>query len=126
MVHGGEVADRGERGLLRDLARDADRPVPRGAAGAVGHGDERGPQRLELADRPPQLLLVLVRLGCHELEGERLAAGFEQIPDGRRPPHLAGGMVAGTVLVETWTRRHAAQGSGPRLSPRSETGPLRG
>src|SRR5260370_638718 len=35
-------------------------------------------------DREPEPLLVRIRLGRHELEGERLTARSEQIPDQRR------------------------------------------
>ena len=44
-----------------------------GAARAVGHRDERGGQRLQLADRLPQRPLALVGLGREELEREASA-----------------------------------------------------
>ena len=84
VVHRGEVADRGQRGLLGDPAGDPDRPVPGRPAGPVGHRDEGGPQRLELPDRPPELGFLGLGLGRHELERERLAAGREQVADQRR------------------------------------------
>src|SRR5262245_36464848 len=58
----GQVTDRRQRGLRGDLAGDPDRPVPRRAPGAVGDRHERRPQRLELPDREPELLLIGVGL----------------------------------------------------------------
>ena len=55
-------------------AGDRERPVAGGAAGAVGHRDERRPQRLQLADRAPEHLLAGLVLGREELEGEGAAA----------------------------------------------------
>ena len=52
----------------------ADGAVAGRAAGAVGDRDEGRPQRLELAQRLPELPLALVGLGREELEGERPAA----------------------------------------------------
>ena len=49
---------RGQRRLGRDPAGHPDRRVAGRAAGAVRHGDERRPVRLELADRLPELLLA--------------------------------------------------------------------
>ena len=80
----GEVPHRHQRGLLRDPARDAHGPPARRPAGAVRHRHERRAQRLELAQRVEQQLLALIGLGREELEGERPAAGGEQLGDGRR------------------------------------------
>ena len=61
-----------------------------GAAGAVGHRDERRPQRLELADRAPQHLLAGLVLGREELEGEGPPALPQQVADARgRPSDMA-------------------------------------
>src|SRR4051812_28365365 len=75
--HGCEVTDRGDGRLGGDALDDAQRTVPRGAAGAVGHGDEGGREDLELTDRLPELPLPLVRLRREELEGKGGLAGGE-------------------------------------------------
>ena len=43
-----------------------------------------GPQRLQLADRLPEQLLALARLGREELEGERGRGRTDQLTDRRR------------------------------------------
>ncbi|GAB3891639.1 hypothetical protein GCM10027612_37840 [Microbispora bryophytorum subsp. camponoti] len=83
VVDRGEVGDGGERRLVRQPLDDVHRAVPGRAAGAVGHGDERRPQRFQLADRPPQLALPLVGLRREELERERALARGQQFADRR-------------------------------------------
>src|SRR4249920_1701166 len=82
----GQMANRGERGVLGDPAGDADRSVSSGAAGAVRDRNECRMQRLEPPDRRPQLALALVRPGWEELEGVRPAATCEQVANGRCAP----------------------------------------
>ena len=79
VADGGEVPDRGDRGLGGDALDDAQRAVPRGPAGTVGDGDEGRVQRLELADGLPELPLPLVGLRREELERVGGLAGGEQI-----------------------------------------------
>jgi hypothetical protein len=67
----GEVGQRRQRRVGGDPLGHRDRAVAGRAAGAVRHRDEVGAQRLELADRRPQLALALVGLGREELEGEQ-------------------------------------------------------
>ena len=50
------------------------------AAGAIGHRDEGRVQRLQPADRLPQALLGLRRLGRRELEGDARARGAPPTP----------------------------------------------
>ena len=83
VVDGGEVADRQQRGVGRDLLGHAHRRVAGRAAGAVGHGDEAGRKRLELTDRLPELTLALLGLRREELEGERPVSVGEQVANRR-------------------------------------------
>src|ERR1039457_4634365 len=69
VVDRGEVPDRRERVLFSDPAGGPHGPVPGRAARAIGHGDKRRSQWLQLADGPPELFLVSLGLGRHELEG---------------------------------------------------------
>jgi hypothetical protein len=85
VVDRGEMAERGQRGLVRDPLGDGDRRVARGAARTVGDGDERGLQHLELAQRLPQLPFALGRLRREELERVGPLAPREQLADGVRP-----------------------------------------
>src|ERR1700712_1589988 len=68
VAHGGQVADRGDRGLARDPLDDTKRAVPGGTSGAVGDRDEGGLQRLEFANGLPELALALVGLRWEEFE----------------------------------------------------------
>src|SRR5207302_7475544 len=77
----GEMSHRRERGLGGNPFRDADGRLARGSAGAVGDRDERRVQRLELADRLPEMAFALRRLRGEELERERSLAAGEQIAD---------------------------------------------
>jgi len=66
-----EVRDGRERGLLRDARHDAERAIARGAAGAVGHGDEGRLERRELVhDDVEERVLRLRGLRREELEAE--------------------------------------------------------
>src|SRR3954452_7354034 len=80
----GEMAHRRQRRLTGDPLSDAHRRLPSRAAGAIGDGDERRLERLELADRLPEMPLALGGLGREELEGEGTLATREQIADRRR------------------------------------------
>ena len=111
VVHGGEVAERRECGLLGDPAGDPHRAVPARPAGAVGDRHERRGERLELADREPEFALVLLGFGRHELEGEGLGPGRQQVADG----------IAACVRRHG-VPRHAPRVSGPRLSPHGPAG----
>ena len=86
VAHAGEVCHRQHRGLAGDPFGDRDGAVARRTAGAVGHRDERRPQRLELADRAPQHLLAGLVLGREELERERPAALPKQVADAHALP----------------------------------------
>ena len=59
-----------QRGLAHELRHGGVRALARRAARAVGHRHEARPQRLEPADRRPQRLLHLLRLGREEFEGD--------------------------------------------------------
>ena len=107
MVHRGEVPHWGERGLLGDPPSHPDRAVPGRAARTVGDRDERRPQRLELPDRPPKLLLLGVALRRHELEREGLTAGRDQVPDGGGVPGRTGRSTGGRNRASR-ARRHAS------------------
>ena len=116
VVDRGEVADRGQRRFRGDPAGDPDRAVPGRPAGPVRHRDERGPQRLKLPDRPPELLLFRLGLGRHELEREGLAAGCEQLAD-QRCMRLASGRPAALgrwAARARWAWRHAPSVVGSR------------
>ncbi len=86
--HARQVRDRGHRRLRRDPLGDPHRAVACRAARAVRHRHERRGQRLELADRLPQVALALVGRGREELERPDGVAGRaalrEQIADGDR------------------------------------------
>src|SRR5207253_2466315 len=51
------------------------------ASGAVGHGDERRPQRGQLADGIDQALDVFRLFSGEELEGEHMLPGLEAVAD---------------------------------------------
>src|SRR2546427_456243 len=62
---------------------DGDGVVPGGAARPVRDRDERGPERLQLPDRLPQLPFAIRVPGWEELEGERGRSGADEVADGR-------------------------------------------
>ena len=106
--------------------------VAGGAAGAVGDRHERRPQRLQLADRLPQLPLALVGLGREELEGEGRLAVTDELPDRRlrigedrrkterHAPTLAGRALQAETFPHWWTPDRTAAGpagAGKRRTP---------
>ena len=84
----GEVADRGQvvSTAIRSVTRT--RAVAGGAARAVGHRHERRGQRLELAQRLPELPLALVGLRREELEREHGSAAAQASAPRRVPGHV--------------------------------------
>ncbi len=97
--HAGQVCHRHHRRLTGDPLGDLDGAVPGRAAGAVRHRDERRPQRLQLAQRPPQRDRSGLVLGREELEGEGPSAGGDEVDQAARTGACAGGRVV----------RHAAR-----------------
>src|SRR5581483_5382552 len=79
------VADRSEMGdgvagcRLFEAHDEIVGALARGAARAVGDGDERGPQRFEFADGLVELFRRLVGLGREELEAERGAMSGKDV-----------------------------------------------
>ena len=70
VIDRGQVRDRQQRRVGRDLLGDLDRARAGRPAGAVGHGHEGRLQRLEFANRLPQQRVLVRRLRREELEGE--------------------------------------------------------
>ena len=75
----GQVRDRVERGGLLQPQHQIVGQLPRRAAGAVGHRDERGLQRLQVGDVLVKRLGVGLGLGREELERDRGLVGGEDV-----------------------------------------------
>ena len=116
VVHRREVPHRGERRLRGDPAGHPDGPVPGRTARPVGDRDERGMQRLQLPDRPPQPPLGVLGLGRHELERVRLTARGQQVTDGWRTVQDPGWHVPRLVGSRPDAARRAWPGPRPERS----------
>src|SRR5262249_17980978 len=91
-----EVRDGRQAGLALDPHDQVVCPFARRAAGPVGNRYERRPERLELGDRPEQVVRRPIGLGREEFEAKGGGAVLEDIPNmhGRRRNLLAGGTSA--------------------------------
>src|SRR4029077_724840 len=93
--------------LAGQPAHDGQREVARGAAGAAGDRDERGPERRQLVDRAPERQLGLDGARRQELEGDDRVAADDLIDP--HPPATAGRIVTSSpsftaVSRPSWKR----------------------
>src|ERR1039457_6121438 len=79
-----------EARIRRTRSAAYSRPSGRATHPPLGHGAEGGWARPRRAAPPPQLPLLSLRLGGHELERERLATRSQQVTDSRGAVQKAG------------------------------------